>query len=238
MKNIKNDIKDDTKDDTKDDNKPEVRRFTPIVAKGTEIDEKGVTIGDEKLIKIEIPLEEDVDTVNDTINMNRLKNRNRTINKINDEGEQDMDEKDVISIMKKVLGESKKDESIENIARTSDNLVKSNNDIKTKMSDFSDKMNALGDLVSSNMLKTNNYMEDLNKSQGESCVGVDCLKNNISEMNDTVDDIRNKTKTALCAGENGCNAQIPIGSSFCPNCGKKIMKWTGKPEWRNYKDRK
>ena len=231
-------VKDNNKSDTKDDTEQEVRRFTPIVAKATELDEKGVTTGDEKLIKIEIPLEEDVNKVNDIVNTNKLKSRNRTINKVNNEGEQDMDENDVVNIMKKVLGESKKDESIESIVRTSDNLVESNNDIKTKMSDFSDKMNALGDLVSSNMLKTNNYMEALNKSQGESCVGVDCLKNNIAEMNDTVDDIRNKTKTALCAGENGCNAQIPIGSSFCPNCGKKIMKWTGKPEWRNYKDRK
>ena len=51
MKNIKN--------DTKDDTKQEVRRFTPIVAKGTEIDEKGVNIGYEKLMNIKITLEED-----------------------------------------------------------------------------------------------------------------------------------------------------------------------------------
>lgn len=220
----------------KDDNRPEVRRFKPLVVKGTEINEKGVTQGDEKLMKIEIPLQEDVETVNDAVNNSN--NMNRTTNKSDNEGEQDMEEKDVISIMRKVMGESKKDESIENIVKTSDNIVKSTNDIKTKMSDFSDKMNALGDLVNSNMTKTNKYIENSNKIQGESCVGTECLKNNIEAMNNSVEDIKNRTKMALCSGESGCGSSIPIGSSFCPNCGKKIMKWTGKPEWRNYQDRK
>lgn len=222
------------KDDNKND-KPEVKRFHPLVVKGTEIDDKGVTKGDERLMKIEIPLEEDVNTINDAVNKN--KSISRTTSKRNIEGEPDMDEKEVQNIIRKTLESSKTDDSINKMAKTSDDLVKNTNDIKTKMSDFSDRMNALNDLVNSNMLKTNNFMKGLNDKQSESCVGVDCLKDNISSMNDGIEDLKSSSKMATCSGENGCNAQIPIGSSFCPNCGKKIMKWTGRPDWKNYTDR-
>jgi len=93
--------------------------------------------------------------------------------------------------------------------------------------------------------KMNDREQTLMEKQTESCTGVECIKGSLKiitekneQLGNMIEVLDKRTKTATCSGETGCNEQIPIGSSYCPGCGKSIKKWKGIPEWIPHNERK
>jgi predicted nuclease with TOPRIM domain len=123
--------------------------------------------------------------------------------------------------------------------------------------DFESETEHLREILTNIIRKQN----EIASKQEESCTGVECVKSNLSELNDKIngkydeitgkyDELKQKIgaieeivkksakKTAICSGKDGCNAEIPVGASYCPNCGIEISGWKGLSNWVPYKDRK
>ena len=65
------------------------------------------------------------------------------------------------------------------------------------------------------------------------------MEEKIEHVHQKVGDIEKKIPDkVLCSGEKGCNSEIEVGSSFCPNCGRGIDKWEDMPDWVPYSERK
>ena len=85
---------------------------------------------------------------------------------------------------------------------------------------------------------------DVQKIKEEICEGPTCLKNQVTEKFDSIDEkikkIEEKTGTFLC--ENCGYPNVPALSSYCPNCGSPIYEWSddeGKPVsgWHHYSEK-
>jgi len=185
---------------------------SPIIAKATEINEDGKEISEEKLLKIDIPLSDDVKTLNKSIKR----------------GEPNMDEIDVRRVINESLEEKELIKNIGEINKKIDKLVEENSTNRDIISRLSERL--------ANVQKNTDVLE---KKTSTTCEGVECLKKEIEEIRKISNDIyENSAKpVGICSGEKGCNAEIPYGSSYCPNCGKSVKSWPGMPEWKHYKER-
>jgi len=87
--------------------------------------------------------------------------------------------------------------------------------------------------------------KDIEKKINETCTGVECLKSTFEKfkgkMETDIEEIKKynkeqskKLNTVKCK----CNGEIPLGSSYCPNCGLEIQSWSGNPSWKSYKNRR
>ncbi len=185
---------------------------SPIIAKATEVNEDGKEISEEKLLKIDIPLSDDVKTLNKSIKR----------------GEPNMDEVDVQRLIRESLEEKDLIENIEEINKKIDKLAEENSTNRDIMSKLSERLAGV-----------QKYTDVLEKKTTTTCEGIDCLKKEIEELRKISDSINENTAkpVGICSGEKGCNAEIPYGSSYCPNCGKAVKSWPGMPEWKHYKER-
>lgn len=80
--------------------------------------------------------------------------------------------------------------------------------------------------------------------------GIGDAKNNIDkygkELAEKIEHVNQKVELlekrlpekVLCSGEKGCNAEIEVGSSVCPNCARPIEEWPDMPDWVPYSERK
>ena len=61
----------------------------------------------------------------------------------------------------------------------------------------------------------------------------------IEHVNQKVESLEKRLpEKVLCSGEKGCNAEIEVGSSVCPNCARPIEEWPDMPDWVPYSERK
>lgn len=80
--------------------------------------------------------------------------------------------------------------------------------------------------------------------------GIGAAKNDIDkygkESAEKIEHVHQKVESlekrlperVLCSGEKGCNAEIEVGSSVCPNCARPIDEWPDMPDWVPYPERK
>ncbi len=196
----------------------------PIIATAVKIDDEGKEISDEDLVKIKIPLKEDINTINKTIK--NMKNRKK--------GDK-MSEIDIEKTVEEVLERQKLNETFqktnEEVRKISERLSKN----ETNIQEILNKVN-----------KLNNNLDNLSSNEEKLCTGIDCLKEDITKHSKLNDEIKQEIaqlkenvskNVAICSGENGCNAEIPVGSSYCPNCGKQILGWSNMPDWKPYPER-
>lgn len=61
----------------------------------------------------------------------------------------------------------------------------------------------------------------------------------IDRVNQRVESLEKRIpEKVLCSGDKGCNAEIEVGSSVCPNCARPIEEWPDMPDWVPYSERK
>lgn len=215
-------------------------KFKPIHAIAEKID----TVEGKDILRIEVPYEDEI---------NVLKQSNTESDKR--EGDIDMDEKELESKLEskfdtlyvKKMREDKIRENIDTIKNRTERLDEK---FDSKLNENLDKIVSLDEKVSNlsdNIIEYNKVQE---KKQEEACTGVECIKSTVSnlqrdseskfeELKKNLEDIvKSKTKTVLCKGKEGCNANIPYGSTYCPNCGRHIDKWQSIPDWTPYDKRK
>jgi hypothetical protein len=226
------DIKKDEK--IKEEKKEEkVYKFKPIIAMAKKLPQ----VDGNDVFEINVPIEEDSDALVGEATK-RAKRDNRNKNK--SEGEVNMDEADIEALLNKKLLEMDVQKTVKDIGSVT---------LKTH--------EHIGELE--NRLKRNEDMlVVIRKQQGEACEGVNCAKDEITELKSEVtgtnekltgilkklESIDNKTEKihekpegALCSGRSGCGHDIEIGSSYCPNCGKEIDAWEGMNDWTPYTKR-
>lgn len=73
---------------------------------------------------------------------------------------------------------------------------------------------------------------DIDKYGRESVEKIDHVHQKIESLE------KKLPENVICSGEKGCNAEIPVGSSNCPNCARPIDKWPDMPDWVPYSERK
>jgi hypothetical protein len=207
-----------------------VYKFKPIVAMARKMPQ----IDGNDVFEINVPIEEDSDAlVGEATKRAKRDNRNK-------EGEFDMDEATVETMLNKKLLDMDVQKTVKDVGAVT---------LKT--------LEEMGKLEGK--LKAHETMlEAIRKQQGDACNGVDCVKDEIENLKKETSDTNKKitglmqkienidTKTekihdkpegALCSGRTGCGHDIDVGSSYCPNCGKEIDSWEGMDDWTPYAKR-
>lgn len=269
---IKSSVKKDAKKVVDGNITDEKTSFVPIIATAMKIDDDGNKIGKEELIQINIPMDDDIKIVKRKLDnkdktivnshgddiLNSNKQNHGKINK--NVGENIMEEKDVENLINERMNNVEFQKKIDEINSRSADLVnkfdgisksfnKKTDDITGKIDNFNKTVNTqFNNNVEANKEAMSEFDKRINnvlKSQEESCNGVDCikstvdeLKNENSDIKDVLKNINDRTDNVLCSGPNGCNSGIPKGSSFCPNCGVPIKAWKGIAGWTPYDKRK
>ena len=86
--------------------------------------------------------------------------------------------------------------------------------------------------------------DDVKKIKEEICEGPNCLKKQVTEKFDSIDDkikkIESNMQYFVC--ENCSYPNVPALSSYCPNCGSPIFSWEddeGRPVkgWEHYSEK-
>lgn len=164
------------------------------------------------------------------------------------EKEREKEEIDNMAELSEALVEKKFSEMLGKLKlqETIDKIMEKNEEIDKRIEKIDERF-------SGKLVETSDKLEELNIKQGklqdnqeEICSGVDCVKKGIGKIDELKTDVVNikenteKLNEALgaeyakCSGPKGCNEDIKIGSSFCPNCGARISEWEGHPEWVPY----
>lgn len=217
--------------------------FKPIIATAKKVAEAG----GEDVLKLEIPYQEDAEVLIKAateIKDDKGIEKDNIVERITESKRSDnMEEKEIEKIMEKKLKEMEIEKTIKNIGVTSSN-------VKEKVSEMDSKLEGFRDELNEKVSSTIGTLGEIKKHQEEACSGVECIKNDINTLKKEYEDkmleltnnlakIQEKVgkENVLCSGPGGCNSEIPVGSSFCPNCGKRIKKWSDMPNWRPYPDR-
>lgn len=209
--------------------KKEKYKFKPIVATAKKVG----TMDGNDVLEINVPIEEDSNALVEAAKSKRGNDEGK--------GDLDMDETQVEALLNKKLMEMDIQKTIRDVSSVS---LKT----KEKITSLEEKL----DLV-------DEVLREIKTQQEEACTGVGCVKDeienikkNTSGSTDKLSDIykklenidnrtetiNKKTETALCSGPKGCNGEIPVGSSYCPNCRKEIDSWEDMPDWVPYSKRK
>lgn len=73
---------------------------------------------------------------------------------------------------------------------------------------------------------------ELEKKLTETCSGIECLKTEISKIQQKLD---SKPEMFTCTG---CGMKtLSIGDSYCRNCGQEVEAWSEIDHWKPYKAR-
>ncbi len=209
--------------------KKEKYKFKPIIATAKKV---GTMEGND-VLEINVPIEEDSNALVEATKSKRGSNEGK--------GDLDMDETQVEALLNKKLMEMDIQKTIRDVSSVS---LKT----KEKVTNIEEKLNDVDEIL-----------QGLRKQQADACSGVDCVKDEIENIkketsgtgdrlsdiykkleniDNRTETINKKTETALCSGPKGCNGEIPVGSSLCPNCGKEINAWEDMPNWIPYSKRK
>lgn len=192
------------------DNKSK-KRFVPIAVTATKVGE----VNGEDILKVDMPtnmIEDD--------------------NKEEDNNMAELNEAQVDKRVSELLGKLKLQETI-------DQINKKNEEIDTKVKGIDEKFEKTSERLD-NLKST---QEQLKSKQEEVCNGVDCIKKDFSKIGSGLEKLQESTNKInenvsaeyyKCSGPKGCNEDIKVGSSFCPNCGIKVSEWEGHPEWVPY----
>lgn len=122
---------------------------------------------------------------------------------------------------------------------TIDHINKRNEEIDTKVKGIDEKFEKTSEILDN--LKSN--QEKLQGKQEEVCNGVDCVKKDFGAIDGKIERLQESTNKLnetvgaeyyKCSGPKGCNEDIKVGSSYCPNCGIRVAQWEGHPEWTPY----
>lgn len=214
------------------------KRYVPVAVTARKVGEIEGSDGKEDILKIDMPVRDDRED-----NVNKEKEEN-------DMGE--LNEAQVDKRVSEILGKMKLQETI-------DKIREKNEEIDSKVSGISEKVTGVNEKLGENSerlddLKSRqeeikNKQEEIRSKQEEACTGVDCLKKDLGKIDELRGDVGrikdideklgklNETVGAdysKCSGPKGCNEDIKVGSSFCPNCGARISEWEGHPEWAPY----
>lgn len=209
--------------------KKEKYKFKPIVATAKKVG----TMDGNDVLEINVPIEEDSDALVGAVKRKRGNDEGK--------GDLDMDETQVEAMLNKKLMEMDIQKTIRDVSSVS---------LKTK-----EKVSAIETKLDS----VDEILQKIKEQQEESCTGVGCIKGDIENIkkqtsgstdklsdiykkieniDNRTETINKKTETALCSGPKGCNGEIPVGSSYCPNCRKEIDSWEDMPDWVPYSKRK
>jgi hypothetical protein len=133
--------------------------------------------------------------------------------------------------------------TIKDIGMSSAQTEKKVIDIEESIGGINEKLKSLiekEDIIEKNELNT---QEGLSGKIEETKNEVDkygkASVEKIDHIHQEVVDLKKKMpEKVLCTGEKGCNSEIEVGSSYCPNCGRGIDEYPEMPDWVPYSERK
>lgn len=213
-------------------------KLRPVAATATKVGEIGTGSEKKDILKLEVSDGEDIDTLNKAgrtgEEITTGKEEKITVDKhgktsMTNRGDE-MDESDVAKIVTEMLSKMQMNTDVGSIKTVGEQT-------ENRLKEVDQKITGLDDRFQEWMLKGE-------KKQEESCTGIECVKKDLADfkeqslpkLNQIAEEMSNQ-EYATCSGRKGCNSKIPVGASFCPNCGLKIKQWPGHPEWTPFWDR-
>lgn len=193
------------------ENKPK-KKYVPIAVTATKVGE----VNGEDILKVDMPT-----------NMVGYDD-----NKEENDNMPELTEAQVDKRVSEMLGKLKLQDTI-------DHINKRNEEIDTKVKGIDEKFEKTSEILDN--LKSN--QEKLQGKQEEVCNGVDCVKKDFGTIDGKIERLQESTNKLnetvgaeyyKCSGPKGCNEDIKVGSSYCPNCGIRVSQWEGHPEWTPY----
>ncbi len=198
------------------------KRYVPVAVTAKKVGE----IEGEDILKIDMPINREFDREQDD-------DKKVDVEKENDMVE--LTEAQVDRRVSEMLGKLKLQETIDKI--------------RTKNEEIENKIVGVDERLEKRLDDLDTKQEKLQSKQEEICEGVDCVKKDIGKIDELrndvgkikdVDEKLGKLEEIVgseyhkCSGPRGCNEDIKVGSSFCPNCGTRIAAWEGHPAWIPY----
>jgi hypothetical protein len=205
-------------------------RYKPVPVTAMKIGEIGTGQNKQDILKLEMN-RDDADSLRDSeLDGERNGERNTRTQTQNVKEDDMVDEAQIEKIVSSMMAKSQLHETVNNINDVSSRTEKS---LTAMNEQFQEQFNEL-----------KSKQDELKTKQEESCTDIGCVKKDVEQIKsnslpklDKIHDELANHEFATCSGKKGCNANIPVGSSFCPNCGLKIKKWPNHPEWIPYWDR-
>lgn len=215
-------------------------KLRPVAATATKVGEIGTGSEKKDILKLEVSDGEDIDTLNragrtgeeittgkeEKITGERYGKTNKTYR-----GDE-MDESDVTKIVTDIMNKMQMNTNVESIKVVGEQTENRLKEVDQKLTGLDNRMKE--------------WFDKTEEKQEESCTGISCVKKELAEikeqafpkLNQIAEELSNQEhEYATCSGPKGCNSKIPVGASFCPNCGLKIRKWPGHSEWTPYWER-
>lgn len=208
------------------------KKYRPIAVTARKIGE----VEGEDILKLNIPKDD----------ANSLGIREDNDNKDKIRGDDEMSESEIeAKVDKRIaenIGKMKLQETIDRIRDSNKGIEEKVDKIEKFDVGLDSKLSEMRELYGKGIEE----IEHMRKSQEEECVGVNCIKDDIKslgELKKTSENINEEVhklydvlsqEYAVCEGNKGCNSDVKVGSSYCPNCGKRISKWENHPDWVPY----
>lgn len=226
------------------------KRLKPVAATATKVGEIGTGDSKQDILKLEVN-PEDAGIFDQRTDRDDDKGKG-------DKGDDEMSEAEIEAKANKIfderIGKMKLQETVEGIRNISGRVDERLEGVSEKIGGMDERIGerigGVDEKIGGMDLRIKEYMDklgekqdQLKEKQDESCTGIECLKKEISEIKELKESVGNLRKElteeisksakeyATCAGKKGCNSDIPVGSSYCPNCGLKIKEWPGQPDW-------
>lgn len=191
------------------------KKYVPVAVTAKKVGE----IDGEDILKLDMPTERITERIND-------------VDVTKEDNMVELTEAQIDKRVSEMIGKLKLQETIDKIA-------KRNEEINSKVSGIDEKLGESVEKYESKFDEIKKNQDEFRDKQEEVCTGVDCIKKDISKVDELKGEVGKLNEIvaaeyAKCSGPKGCNEDIKIGSSFCPNCGARISEWEGHPEWMPY----
>lgn len=214
------------------------KRYVPVAVTAKKVGE----FEGEDILKIDMPVRDDMDDYKE--NEKEKRREKEEFDNMTELNEAQVEKK-----VSEMLGKLKLQETIDKIRQKNEEIDEKMGKVDERIGEVDEKLSGKFGEANERLDKLKSGQEEIRNKQEEACTGVDCIKKDLGKIDELRGDIGkikdideklgklNETVGAeyyKCSGSKGCNEDIKVGSSFCPNCGSKISEWESHPEWVPY----